>query len=111
MNDKILTEQLKKTGNLMDLFGDEAFVQEAAAIETECSGAVEAGLGLRSYVAQIEAASPEALKRQRQCVKVLSILLPEFQGWLENWQLGSCFEAVHTEAQRLIYDRLDVFYA
>ncbi len=46
MNDKILTEQLKQTGNLMDLFNDEAFVREAAAIETDCGGAVEAGLGL-----------------------------------------------------------------
>ena len=42
-------------------------------------------------------------------MKVLSILLPELQQWLEGWQLGSCFEVVHTEAQRLIYDRLDVF--
>lgn len=109
MNDEILAEQLKKTGNLMDLFNDKAFVREAAAIETECNGAVEAGLGLRSYVAQIESASPEALKRQRQCVKVLSILLPELQQWLEGWQLGSCFEAVYTEAQRLIYERLDDF--
>ena len=77
--------------------------------ETECGGAVEAGLGLRSYVAQIEAASPEALKRQRQCVKVLSILLPELRQWLEGWQLGLCFEAVYTEAERLTYERLDDF--
>ena len=109
MKDEILTQQLKKTGNLMDLLNDEAFVREAAAIETECGGAVEAGLGLRSYVAQIEAASPEALKRQRQSVKVLSILLPELRQWLEGWQLGLCFEAVYTEAQRLVYKRLDEF--
>ena len=109
MKDEILTQQLKKTGNLMDLLNDEAFVREAAAIETECGGAVEAGLGLRSYVAQIEAASPEALKQQRQSVKALSILLPELRQWIEGWQLGLCFEAVYTEAQRLIYERFDNF--
>lgn len=109
MKDKILTQQLKKTGNLMDLLNDEAFVREAAAIETECGGAVEAGLELKSYVAQIEAASPEALNRQRQSVKVLSILLSELRQWLEGWQLGPCFEAVYTEAQRLIYERFDNF--
>lgn len=109
MDDKLLSEQLKKTGNLMDLLNDETFVREAAAIEAECGGVVEAGLELKSYVAQIEAASPESLKRQRQAVKVLSILLPELRQWMEDWQLGLCFESVYTEAQRIIYERLDDF--
>ncbi|MEM8502396.1 MAG: hypothetical protein AAF716_04510 [Cyanobacteria bacterium P01_D01_bin.1] len=109
MNDKLLAEQLKKTGNLMDLLNDEAFVRESAAMERACDGAVEAGLGTRNYVAQIESASPEALRRQRQAVKVLSILLLELRQWLEGWQLGLCFESVYTEAQRLIYKRLDDF--
>lgn len=109
MDDKILAEQLKKTGNLMDLLNNEAFVRESAAIERACGGAVEAGLGTRSYVAQIKSASPEALKRQRKAVKVLSILLPELRQWLEGWQLGLCFESVYTEAQRLLYERLDSF--
>lgn len=55
MNDEVLTRQLARTDNLMGLLNDEAFVRSTAAIETECGGAVEAGLGLRSYVAQIEA--------------------------------------------------------
>ena len=63
----------------MDLYKDEAFVREAAAIEADCGGTVEAGLGLKSYVAQVEAASPKALRRQRQAVKMLSILLPELR--------------------------------
>lgn len=109
MNDKILAEQLKKTGNLMDLLNDAAFVQESAAIEAACDGAVEAGAGLKSYVAQIETASPDALKQQRQAVKLLSILLPELRQWLESWQLGMCFESVYAEAQRLIYERIDDF--
>ncbi len=109
MKDEILSQQLKKTGNPMDLLNNEAFVREAAAIETECGGAVEAGVELKSYVAQINAASPESLKRQRQSIRVLSILLPELRQWLESWQLGLCFEAVYTEAQRLIYKRLDNF--
>lgn len=42
-------------------------------------------------------------------MKVLSILLPELRQWLEGWQLGLCFEAVYTEAQRLVYERFDDF--
>ena len=80
-----------------------------AFIRPDCGGTVEAGLGLKSYVAQVKTASPEALKRQRQAVRVLSILLPELRQWLEGGQLGLCFESVYTEAQRLIYERLDGF--
>jgi hypothetical protein len=47
MNDEILAQQLAKTGNLLDLFNDEAWLQETEAIEAECGGQVEAGLGLK----------------------------------------------------------------
>ena len=107
MNDEVLIQQLKKTGNLMDLYKDGAFVRSSSAIEADCGGAVEAGLGLKSYMAQIEAEPPATLRRQRQAVKALSILLPELRQWLEGWQLGLCFEAVYTEAQHLIYKRFD----
>ena len=70
MNDELLIQQLNKTGNLMDLLNDDAFLREVAAIEAECGGAVEAGIGLKSYVAQLNAASPESFKRHN---------LPAFQ--------------------------------
>ena len=106
MNDAILAEQWRKTGNLMDLLNDEAWVREADVEGAEDEGMVEAGPALRSYVELIENASPEALQRQRWYVQVLSILLPELKGWLESWQLGRSFEAVYMEAQKRLYGHL-----
>ncbi|MFQ4139067.1 hypothetical protein PGN35_022415 [Nodosilinea sp. PGN35] len=106
MNDAILAEQLRKTGNLMDLLNDEAWVREADADRAGEEGPVEAGLGLQPYVELIKNASPEALQRQRWTVKVLSILLPELKGWLESWHLGRSLEVVYMEAQKCLYRHL-----
>jgi ABC-type multidrug transport system fused ATPase/permease subunit len=106
MNDAILAEQWKKTGNLMDLLNDEAWVREADAEGAEDEGMVEAGPALRTYVELIENASPEALQRQRWFLRVLSILLPELKGLLESWQLGRSFEAVYMEVQQRLYGHL-----
>jgi len=106
MNDAILAEQLRKTGNLMDLLNDEAWVREADADGAGAEGPVEAGLGLQPYVELLKNASPEALQRQRWTVKVLSILLPELKGWLESWHLGRSLEVVYMEAQQCLYRHL-----
>ena len=106
MNDAILAEQLRKTGNLMDLLNDEAWVREADADRASEEGTVEAGLGLQPYVELLKDASPEDLQRQRWYVRVLSILLPELKGWLESWQLGRSLEAVYMEAQKCLYGHL-----
>ena len=106
MNDAILAEQLKKTGNLMDLLNDGAWVREADADHASEEGTVEAGLGLQPYVEFLKEVSPEALQRQRWYVQVLSILLPELKGWLESWQLGRSLEAVYMEAQKCLYGHL-----
>ena len=102
MNDAILAEQLRKTGNLLDLLNDDDWVRNADEEDF-----VEAGLGLQPYVDLIQGASPEALRRQRWYVRVLSILLPELKQWLESWQLGRSFEAVYMEAQRRLYKHLE----
>jgi len=102
MNDAILAEQLRKTGNLLDLLNDDDWVR--AADEEDF---VEAGLGLQPYVDLIQGAAPEALRRQRWYVRVLSILLPELKQWLESWQLGRSFEAVYIETQRRLYKHLE----
>ena len=106
MNDAILAEQLRKTGNLMDLLNDEVWVREADADRAGEEGLVEAGLGLQPYLELLKHASPEALQRQRWTVKVLSILLPELKGWLESWHLGRSLEVVYMEAQKCLYDHL-----
>nr|WP_238718285.1 hypothetical protein [Petrachloros mirabilis] len=106
MNDAILAEQLRKTGNLMDLLNDEAWVREADADHASEEEPVEAGLGLHPYVELLKNASPEALQQQRWTVRVLSILLPELKAWLESWQLGRSLEAVYMEAQKCLYGHL-----
>jgi len=106
MNDAILAEQLKKTGNLLDLLNNDDWVRETEAIEAECDGQVEAGLGLESYVDLLKNASPEALQRQRWYVRVLSILLPEMKEWIASWQLGRSWEAVYMEAQQRLYQHM-----
>jgi len=102
MNDAILAKKLRKTGNLLDLFNDDDWVRSA-----DEGDFVEAGLGLQPYVDLIQGASPEALRRQRWYVRVLSILLPELKQWLESWQLGRSFEAVYIETQRRLYKHLE----
>jgi hypothetical protein len=102
MNDAILAEQLRKTGNLLDLFNDDDWVRSADEEDF-----VEAGLGLQPYVDLIQGASPEALRRQRWYVRVLSILLPELKQWLGSWQLGRSFEAVYIETQRRLCKHLE----
>lgn len=106
MKDETLTQQLANTSNLLDLLNSETWLRETQAIETDCGGRVEAGAELKSYVAQLEALSPEVLSRQHHQVKVLSILLPELNVWLRSWGLGLSFEAVYTEAQRRLYEHL-----
>jgi len=106
MNDAILAEQLRKTGNLMDLLNDEAWVREADADHAIEEGPVEAGLGLQPYVELLKNAPPEALQRQRWTVQVLSVLLPELKDWLESWHLGRSLEIVYMEAQKCLYSHL-----
>ena len=106
MNDKELAEQLKKTGNLMDLLNDPDWLRRNSETEAGCSGYVEAGVGLQSYVAQLKKVSPETFGAQKQQVKLLSILLPALHNWLNSWELGLSFESVYAEAQRLVYEQL-----
>ena len=106
MDDKELAEQLEKTGNLMDLLNDADWLRQNPEAETQCTGYVEAGVGLQSYVQQLKRVSPDAFKLQQQQVKLLSILLPALHEWLSSWELGSSFESVYAEAQRLVYRHL-----
>jgi hypothetical protein len=106
MDEKELAQQLEKTGNLMDLLNNNDWLQKTAAAEAECTGYVEAGAGLESYVQQLKNVSTDAFKEQKRQVKLLSILLPALHDWLASWELGLSFEAVYAEAQRLVYGHL-----
>jgi hypothetical protein len=106
MDEKELAQQLKKTGNLMDLLNDPDWLQKTFVAESECDGNVEAGAGLQTYAKQLKQASPEAFKAQKQQMQLLSIFLPALHDWLISWELGPSFEVVYAEAQRLVYGHL-----
>ena len=106
MNDAILAEQLRKTGNLMDLLNDEAWVRDADADHASEEWTVEAGLGLQPCLELLKNAAPEALQQQRWTMRVLSVLLPKLKGWLESWQLGRSLEVVYLEAQKCLCSHL-----
>lgn len=106
MDDATLTQQLAKTGDLMDLFNDEMWLQEALDENAEYDGPVEAGLALKPYVEALAKVPPEAFRRQRHQVEVLSILLPELDTWLQSWNLGRSFEAVQLEVHRRLYGHM-----
>ena len=106
MDNRHLAEQLERTGNLMDLLNNADWLRETSTSESECSGYVEAGIGLAPYVQQLKTISPDMFGAQKQQVKLLSILLPVLHDWLNSWELGLSFEVVYAEAQRLVYGHL-----
>lgn len=101
MDDQLLTQQLKKTGNLLDLLNEDGWWEA-----DDWDGPVEAGPMAQPYLDALKAASPEALKRQRRYMRLFSILLPELKGWLQTWELGRSFDEVYTAAWRRIYEHL-----
>lgn len=112
MDDPVLAAQWAKTGNLMALSFDEAWLRAADAdTDEEFDGPVEAGLALKPYVEALAKVPPEAFRRQRYQVEVLSILLSELETWLCSWNLGLSFEAVRLEAHRRLYERIECFIA
>lgn len=111
MDDATLAQQLAKTSDLMDLFNDEMWLREALDNDAEYDGPVEAGLALKPYVEALAKVPPEAFRRQRHQVEVLSILLPELRTWLQSWDLGLSFDAVHGEACRRLYGHMERFIA
>lgn len=100
MDDQKLTEQLAKTGNLMDLCSGEEWLNEIEAAKDD--GWIEAGVMTKSYVEYLKSRTPEQIKAQFRQMRIQSILLPELHDWMQNWGLGISFEVVHTEARRVL---------
>lgn len=102
MDEQRLAEQLDKTRNLLDLTYEDDWWADAEQDE----GWVEAGVMAKPYVAYLESLSPEQHRFLRWRMRLFSIVLPELKNWLQSWELGCSFEAVHTEAKRRIYGHL-----
>jgi hypothetical protein len=106
MDDRTLAEQYARTGNLMDLCQSETWLQEAAQIEDESGGNVEAGLSMKAYTQATATLTPEQSQAMRQQVKVQSMLFSGLQEWMQSWELGAGFETTYTIARRLVRQHL-----
>ena len=104
MDEQRLADQLKKTGNLMDLTFDQQWLAESA--EAEEDGWVEAGVMVWPYYNYLKSLTQEQHRSLRLQAQLLSILLPELKQWVESWGLGLSFEPVHLAARRSLYRHL-----
>lgn len=102
MDEKRLADQLKKTGNLMDLTFDRDWLAEAA----EDDGWVEAGVMAQPYANYLKSLTHEQHRSLRVQAQLLSIVLPELKQWVEGWGLGLSFEPVHLAARQTLYRHL-----
>lgn len=107
MDEQTQAEQYARTGNLMDLCNNEAWVREVARIEDECGGNVGAGISMRGYEAWLQKSSSEERRQMQQRMRLQSILFSELHAWMQTWGLGVSFEETYTLARRLVRDRLE----
>ena len=102
-----LEEQWEKTGTFMDLCSDEAWIEEAARIEDECDGRVEAGLAVKAYAAaKYDPELADVRKNMRRKMRLQSILFSELNRWMKEWNIGAAFEETYTEARQLVRTHL-----
>jgi hypothetical protein len=102
MDEQRLADQLKKTGNLMDLTFDRDWLAET----TEEDGWVEAGVMARPYSDYLKSLTQEQHRSLKLQAQLLSILLPELEQWIATWELGRSFEPVHLAARKMLYRHL-----
>lgn len=107
LDERKLAEQWEKTGSFMDLCRDEAWLDEAARIEDECNGRVEAGLAVKAYAAaKYDPALAHVRQNMRRKMRLQSILFSELNRWMEEWNIGVAFEETYTEARQLVRSHL-----
>ncbi|MEM9947977.1 MAG: hypothetical protein AAF810_18215 [Cyanobacteria bacterium P01_D01_bin.36] len=103
LDERKLAKQWDKTGSFMDLCCDETWVCEAARVEEECDGRVEAGLAMRAYAtAKYDPALDGVRHEMRRKMRLQSILFVELKRWMTEWDIGLAFEETYTEARRLV---------
>ena len=103
MDDQTLAAQFAKTGDIMDLCRDEAWVKESARLEAECDGRIEAGLAMKAFAeAKYDDSLGDVRKGMQLQMRVQSILFSELQRWMAEWDIDSAFDETYTEARQLV---------
>lgn len=100
MDDPVRAEQLAKVNALLDAPCDEEWITETTRIEGD--GWIEAGIMMKPYVEYLKSRTPEQIRAQFRQMRIQSILMPELHDWMQSWGLGISFEAVYTEARRIV---------
>lgn len=106
MEDAILSAQLAKTGNLMDICNTPEWLQ-ALQEDNEFDGAGTIGAALDGpYVKAVNSLTAEQLKEIKQKARLQSILFTELNDWMQTWNLGVVFEEVYIVSRRIVREHL-----
>ena len=104
MDDKLSTQLSEHYSGLIAQLNNPVWLKQNAEIDGD--GWVDAGNGLQPYVAAIKRLSAEDMRKMKEQVRVLSILLPVLRDWMVSWELGASFEAAYIEAQALLFQHI-----
>lgn len=105
MNEQKMAEQLKKSGNLMDLTSDPEWLAEA----DDDDGWAEAGVATIPYANYLKSLTPKHHRSLRFQTQLVMILLPELRDWIETWGVGSSSDAVFAASKTILYRHLKQF--
>ena len=104
MDDKLSIQHSEHYSDLVAQLNDPVWLKQNAEIEGD--GWVEAGNGLQPYVACLKKLSDQDMRKMKEQVRVLSMLLPVLRDWMVSWELGASFEAAYIEAQTLLFHHI-----
>ncbi len=104
MDDKLPTQHSEHYSDLIAQLNDPAWLKQNTEMDND--GWVEAGNGLQPYVAALKRLSDEDMRKMKEQVRVLSMLLPVLRDWMVSWELGASFEAAYIEAQTLLFQHI-----
>jgi hypothetical protein len=97
------TDRIPASGDVMDLFQDEAWLREAVRIEDEFGGEISAGPELGAGWGKFWA-DPEGYQRM---LRLKRVVLREFRGMLVEYDLGLWAEAAWVCGRPLVMARLE----
>jgi hypothetical protein len=104
MNNEILWEQYKKTGDIMDILHDHDVLREMIKAEDACMGSI--GAGFPAYSNNPQPVDPDKLSQVMFQVRLQSVLFTELETMMSLANLGAGTEAAITEARSRIRQQL-----
>jgi hypothetical protein len=100
MNDRVLQQQIDRSGDLMDVLDDPAILGELIQVEIDHKGDI--GAGFPAYSRDPKPVTPEQAIWMRREVRLQSLVMSEFAEMLRCVNLGAGREAAICEGRRRI---------